>query len=588
MINKTYYIPIKSANLAHYFAKGCICPTRYIENRIEDVQNKFNNQLLFSKEKFVENTNCSLEIVLNNKEEEAEKISENFFLFNTPLPISRIKKIIFQNEKQKVNTIFNITSGAAFLPTELLEIDSTVKQLNYGELENIKGNSNKDWSKELDLFNRVMGGLSIMSIAGNEYQNYPLNYFNTLANLNTIVKDELVNQSIEVNNNYEWAIIKNDSFSKLHKAIYGEIKSDIVESFASKDNIKLEKNNGKYLLEKIDNSKTTYLVAILASYGIGTRMTLDTFISDLISNKFIEKKKEGIALIMGLNKGYEAFRNKYKTSNFQAEIKFKLDSQLDYYTIESIFQFVFNNKKNNSDFQYISSWCPKLNLKESTTGIETYQVFDKTILYKKKKEDGFFQELFQNSSRNNIYQKIAAEILKWIPSYLIENNNKEGSKYFKNLLETDLEEYTKEIFEKVSIEIQNNFVNKVEVLIKKNYELQNTLKNKEEEIFNLKEDFNKLKIVQHKVFDEHNVEKFKLNVSELSIKQTEIKQDFSDVGLFPNEIISKKGNRSKELFEMGITNLKKIAKEKNIVNLRKFKKDNIQELIDIILNKEFK
>lgn len=234
-----------------------------------------------------------------------------------------------------------------------------------------------------------------MSIAGNEYQNYPLNYFNTLANLNTIVKDEITNQSIEVNNNYEWAIIENDSFSKLHKAIYGDIKSDIVESFASKDNIKLEKNNGKYLLEKIDNSKTTYLVAILASYGIGTRMTLDTFISDLVSNKFIAKKKEGIALIMGINKGYEAFRNKYKTSNFQVDIKFKLDSQLDYYTIESIFQFVFNNKKNNSDFQYINSWCPKLNTKVSIKGIETYQVFDKTILYKKKKKMVSFKNYFK-------------------------------------------------------------------------------------------------------------------------------------------------------------------------------------------------
>ena len=513
MINKTYYLPIKSSNLAHYFAKGCICPTRYIENRIEDIQNKFDNQLLFSKEKFTENTNCSLEIVLNNKEEKVEEISGNFFLFNTPLPISRVKRIIFQNEKQKVNTIFNITSGAAFLPTELLEIDSTAKPINYKELENVQNNSNKNWSKELDVFNRIMGGFSIMSIAGNEYQNYPLNYFNSLANLNTIVRDEIVNQSIEVNNNYEWAIIENDSFSKLHKAIFGDIKSDVVESFALNDKIKLEKNNGKYILEKIDNSKTTYLVAILASYGIGTRMTLDTFISDLVSNKFIEKKKEGIALIMGINKGYEAFRNKYKTSNFQADIKFKLDSQLDYYTIESIFQFVFNNKKNNSDFPYINSWCPKLSTDESIIGIQTYQVFDKTVLYKKKEKDGFFQKLFQNSSRNNIYQKIVVEIEKWTPLYLREKNNTEGSKHFKNLLETDFEEYTKEIFEKVSNEIQSQSLDKIEVLNKKNHELQNTIKNKDKEIFKLKDEINKLEIEQHKVFDKPDVEEFKSNDS---------------------------------------------------------------------------
>jgi hypothetical protein len=588
MKTTTYYFPIKSANLAHYFAKGCICPTRYIENRSEDIQNKFNNQLLFSKEKFTENTNCSLEIVLNNKEENVERISENFYLFNTPLPISRIKKIIFQNNKQKVNTTFDITSGAAFLP-ELFEIDSNAKPINYGELENIQGKSNKDWSEKLSVFNRIMGGFSIMSIAGNEYQNYPLNYFNTLANLNIIVKDEIINQSIKVNVNYEWAIIENDNFSKLHKAIYRDIKNDVVESFALNDKIKLEKNNGKYLLEKIDNSKATYLVAVLASYGIGARMSLDTFISDLVSNKFIEKKKEGIALIMGINKGYEAFRNKYKTSNFQADIKFKLDSQLDYYTIESIFQYVFNKKTDNHKFEYIDDWCPKLIEADDVKELESYQVLDKTIFYKKKEEDGFFQKLFQNSSRNNIYQKIVLEIKKWTPSYMLDKNNTEGSNHFKNLLETNFEEYTKEIFEKVSIEIKNQSLDEILVLNKKNSELQNILKNKDKEIFKLKDDIHKLEIEQHKEFDKPDVEEFKSKVSELSIKQTDIKQDSLDVGLFTDEVISDKDIRGKELLEMGITKLRKVANEKGIKNVSKFKKkdNNFEELVDLILAVEF-
>lgn len=588
MKTTTYYFPIKSANLAHYFAKGCICPTRYIENRSEDIQNKFNNQLLFSKERFTENTNCSLEIVLNNKEENVEMISENFYLFNTPLPISRIKKIIFQSKKQKVNTTFDITSGAAFLP-ELFEIDSNSKPINYEELEDIQGKTNKDWSEKLSIFNRIMGGFSIMSIAGNEFQNYPLNYFNTLANLNLIVKDEIINQSIKVNINYEWAIIENDNFSKLHKAIYRDIKNDVVESFALNDRIKLEKNNGKYLLEKIDNSKATYLVAVLASYGIGTRMSLDTFISDLVSNKFIEKKKEGIALIMGINKGYEAFRNKYKTSNFQADIKFKLDSQVDYYTIESIFQYVFNNKTDNHKFEYIDYWCPKLIEADDVKGIESYQVLDKTIFYKKKEEDGFFQKLFQNSSRNNIYQKIVLEIKKWTPSYMVDKNNTEGPNHFKNLLETNFEEYTKEIFEKVSIEIKNQSLDEILVLNKKNSELQNILKSKDKEIFKLKGDIHKLEIEQHKEFENPYFEEFKSKVSELSIKQTEIKQDSLDVGLFTDEAIANKDVRGKELLEMGITKLRKVAKEKGIKNINQFNKknNNIQELVSLILGVEF-
>ena len=39
---------------------------------------------------------------------------------------------------------------------------------------------------------------------------------------------------------------------------------------------------------------------------------------------------------------------------------------------------------------------------------------------------------------------------------------------------------------------------------------------------------------------------------------------------------------------MGITKLKKIAKEKGIGNLTKFKKANNQDLVDVILHKEFK
>lgn len=588
-MNTTYYLPIKSANLAHYFAKGCVCPTKYIDNRIEDIQNKFNNHLLFSKEKFTENTNCSLEIVLNNFEEKAQKISENFFLFNSPLPISRIKKIIFQNEKQKVNTTFNITSGAAFLPTKLLVIDITNTQVNLKELENIEDKPNKDWSNELDVFNRVMGGFSIMSIAGNEFQNYSLNYFNTLANINTIVKDKITSQSVEVNNNYEWALIENDKFSKLYKAIYGNIKSDIVESFAFNDKIRLEKNNGKYLLEKIDNSKATYLVAVLASYGIGTRMNLDTFISDLVSNKFIEKKKEGIAFIMGINKGYEAYRNKYKTSNFQVDIKFKLDSQLDYYTIESIFQFVFNNKRNNSDFEYINSWCPKLNTDESIKGFETYQVFDKTVFYKKKEKDGFFQKLFQNTSRNNIYKKIVLEIQKWTPSYMIDKNNTEGSNHFKNLLETSFEEYTKQIFDKVSVEIQHQSLNQMEILKNKISALQNSIKDKDNEIAKLTEKLNKSSIKQPKEISKPDIEIIKSKVNEPSIEQIKVKKDSLDTDLFSNTTISNKDIRNDELLKMGITKLRKVAKEKGVKNVTKFNKknNNINELVDLILNIEF-
>lgn len=569
MNKTTYFLPIKSTNLAHYFAKGCVCPTKYIENRNEDIQNNFNNSLLLSSNKFFENTNCSLEIVLNNNEEKVNRISDNLFLLDKPLPISRVKKIIFKEQAQKINTVFNITSGAAFLPEKLIEVDSSAKDLETIEFEKVKHiQSDKNWSFEIDLFNRVMGGFAIMSIAGNEFQNYPLNYFNALSSINAIVKDEIINQNIDVTDNYYWAISNDGGFEKLHNAIYSQINSTVVESFAKKDNLNLSKQNGKYLIDKIDQSKATYLVAILASYGQGARMNLDTFISDLKSGRFPEKKKEGLALIFGINKGYDSFRNKYKTKSFQLDVKFKLDSQLDYYTIESIYQFVFNKKKYNSDFDYIDNWCPKLTENKKNREVKTYQVLDKTILYKKKEEDGFFAKLFQNSSRNNIYEKIINEINKWVPSYLSSKNDKSGINYFKNILESDFEDYTKSIYNelksKLSIQIEN--------LKNKNIDLEAEIKNKNSQISNLQEKLNKF---QNKKVD------YKFEENTFVVKET------SESDLFSNINNSEK-SRELELLKTPITKLKIIAKEVGVSNISKYKKANIDKLVLEILKIEEK
>ena len=498
MNNTTYYLPIKSSNLAHYFVKGCVCPTKYIENRNEDIQSEFVDFLLLSKNKFTQDTNCSLEIVINDKLENAEKISENFFLLEIPIPISRVKKIIFKEEKQKVNTTYDINSGAAFLP-KLIEVNSNCLIADSTEIKGVKINKpSKIWSYEMELFDRIMGGFALMSIAGFELQNYPLNYFNTLANINTIVKDEIINQSIEVKDNYEWALFENGKFASLHNAIYSQINNSVVESFAKNEKLNLSKQNGKYLLHKIDQNKMTYLIAVLASFGKGARMTIDTFISDLVSNKFPEKKKEGLALIFGINKGYEVFRNKYKTNNFDVNIKFKLDSQLDYYTIESIYQFAFNNKKQNSSFEYIDDWCPRLKENQNNNKIESYQVLDKTIFYKKK-EEIISQELSQGYSRNNIYEKIVLELQKWMPSYLIDKSKAEGLKHFKNLLENDFDVYTNNVIKETTN--KNNLLNSNELnnLNNEIISLKEIIKDKESEIKNLKANTEKLRIQKENV-----------------------------------------------------------------------------------------
>ena len=471
MKNDTFYIPIKSANLAHYFVKGCICPSIYIQNRVDDIQNNFNSYVLLSTSKFTENTNCSIEIVLDFKTENIKKITENFYLFDSVLPISRIKAILFTDEPQKTNTVFNITSGAAFLPLDLISVEPSINPISIIELQNFSAEkSQNNWQIKLDVFNRVLGGFALMKLGKEEFENYSENYFDTLACINNIIGNEFQNQSLKISDKYKWAILKGGKHSQLNELIFSPISESVLMSYAKEEGILIKKENGKYKLNSKDEHSKTYLISILASYGEGTRMSIDNFISDLNSNKFPKERKEGIALIFGINKGYEIFRNKYETSNFQADVKFKLDSTLDYYTIETIYQYAFNGKISNSKFEYLDSWIPKFNENINNSKFETFKILDKVIVTKKKEKvelQDYFKVCFQNISRDRIYQIILSEINKLLPAYIIDKNTKEGLEYFKSLLESEFEKYSMAFTNEIKLNInleneKNNLLNTLE------------------------------------------------------------------------------------------------------------------------------
>ena len=66
--------------------------------------------------KFTRDTNCAIEIVLNPEQEAPKKISENFYLFDMPLPISRIRGIYFTNEEKKLAPILILLLGQHLFP----------------------------------------------------------------------------------------------------------------------------------------------------------------------------------------------------------------------------------------------------------------------------------------------------------------------------------------------------------------------------------------------------------------------------------------------------------------------------------------
>lgn len=425
-------------NLAHYLGSGIIAPSIYIENKNPDIQDRFKNHLLLSSLKFTRDTNCAIEIVFNKNEEVPKKISEHFYLFDMPLPISRIKNIYFTNDEQKVSTKFNITSGSAFIPEGLLNVTKE-EAIETKELENIDYKSSDiNWGEYLKKYDQVLGGFSTMKISKENFQNYPTHYFSTLGNINSLFSQSLSQQNITIENRFQFAFTDEGKFKNFHNTIYSNIDFNELQRYAESEKVKLDSKNGLIQIDKISDNTQTYLVSILESYGAGKRKKNDEFISDLLARKFVEKKKEGLSLIFGLNKGYKAFRNKYKTSNFEVDIKFHLDCKLDYYIIESIYQNVFNSVNNSLSFEYIDSLFSEIKKDENKfSKYITYQMIDETIIWKQK----------VLTPAEKLLTKISDIVSKWFPSFLQVKKN-EIEQYFK----FDIEQFKTEI----ELELINN------------------------------------------------------------------------------------------------------------------------------------
>lgn len=95
-MEKYYYYPISSTSLAAIFGQACILPASLYENRLPDIQNKFENFIFLTKNFGCLESDCCLQIILTLEEEKSlVDINGGFYLFESAIPITRIKKIYF-------------------------------------------------------------------------------------------------------------------------------------------------------------------------------------------------------------------------------------------------------------------------------------------------------------------------------------------------------------------------------------------------------------------------------------------------------------------------------------------------------------
>ena len=575
-MENSFYIPINSGSLAHYFSKAIILPAKYFTNKPEDIQNRFADSLLLSESKWVRNCDCSIEIVLTDAEaKELAKVSDRFYLYNTPIPISRVKSVVFLDAKQKETTIWNINSGAAFVPDGIVSVEKNrcIDILSDAEIE--AGNdfkSTAEVSDKIKRFDIILGGFAFMRLGGKSFMNYSENYFSTLSYFNKLVEEQTLNATKEkgfkFSNKYIGLFSKQESeWSKWQQYIYQNLDAQEIEALAEKEGIHVEKKLGLLKIDSINPSSHLYELAILATYGDRKNKSADNLVTDLSNGTIAPEKVEDVSILFGLNNGYSKLRNKYKGAVKDNNVKLTLESKLDYYIIESIYQFVFNGSKSNYTFNYIDSWCPSSKYKPNVKGYETFKILDTVIIAKKKQTP---LELFLENYSAEIYSTIVRSINQWLPPFA-KSDEKEAMQFFEKQLRNALTVAVESLQKRIESECEANYdLQKQEAVESYQKEIEKLWA----EISSLKEENAQLKTsIKSQPIKELPVEQFEKAVNPIN----EVVQDNND----PVSVVQEPVSEISENYDsMSLSELKKIAKEKKIKGYTKIEvKDELIKLI---------
>lgn len=557
-MDTSLYIPIKSSSLAFYFSKALILPTIFYKNKPSDIQDRVAEFILLSKSKWIKNCDCSIEVIFTSDELKTLKILDNnFFSIDKPIPVSRIKKVCFTDKKQMETTIWNINNGAGFVPEQILSVENVKEEDFYSDFFNFeieKSSISDELEKKVSRFDTVLGGFAFMKVGASDFSEYPLNYFSTLAHFNKLISEqvELAKKSkrFDFSERYKGLFISNDNeWSKWQPYIYKNIEVGEVEAIAEKQNIRIEKKLGLINLNSINPNSYIFDLAVLAIYGNGKNKSTDDLISSIQMGIIPNEKREEIALLFGLNSGYTKLHNQYKSHNKTFNVKFKLDSQLDYYIIESVYQFIFNNHKDNYTFDYIDSFCIKQKPKTRLKGFNSYIILDKLIVAKKKAS---LSEEYWNLYSDSICEPISNFAKKYIPPFA--NFDKDASiKYFKELLQSNVIRSISKFEQDILEENEEDF---------------------KEEISNLKSDYEK------RIEDLQNEIKSLKSKDEISIEKETKEVDNKDLQKENNQSLLTTVDYNK----FNLSELKAIGKLLGISGLSKYKKENIEELVLLIKN----
>lgn len=442
------YYQIRIENIYSLFSAGIIKPRRYESSDSHpDIQSINPSVLLFSNGALdYGERNIYLEVLLNKEEKANLKIIGNIAIFNSPLPISRIRDILVADNNLKKEIIStSILGNGGIIPEKIF----TVGQLStvYEKLT-IYSIPYKDQKFNLNHYDRILGTFAFLS-------NYGILLSNRTGIFRTIPPHFLIAFSV-VNENFHFNHNPNEKVEIFYKKLFGIIDAEqdsfkwlifkMLEgsNFIDNDIISFTKvlrknSDGKESMMRLISSLSSlsssigrkkiiseilnidhqdkfyvYLFAMLRQYGnlsseskSISRAELPSYISTGYG--------EYVFACLGFFYGYKSLRNyedkievndkvfsEILGSNKRLPLKFNLESQFDLTVIESVYQSVFNKNRKSavvedddfkqSDHQNIGNLGSLTNYNYTEEIVLDKQIF--TI--KKDRIAGKIEELLSN------------------------------------------------------------------------------------------------------------------------------------------------------------------------------------------------
>lgn len=375
-----YLLQVNRIKLQDYVQHALIAPDSYFDDEIEkDIQSKNPSFLVLSDGyiKELDEYQILLELILTDSEKEKLHIVGEVRYLDFPLPITRIKKVYAQDEDVKQYIHINIQNNEkGFFPKELMDVYlkkgmPVFESREYSQID--EETVPHDYQDKVTKYDKRMGMFAFMKNTNLYYyeltcciSNYSDNYFSALSSylVQKLVDTVGFLQLKDVFDKYGDFKTLLNSNHQINEASIEKIAEKIDDPETKEIFLGLLKENAtrKTLPLLLEKDLGLYLVGLVYYFRKKDANKKDSFKIDIASLIPYEVAEVSLA-VLGIYLGYTNLRPSemiaIKDETFKKifgtgfNMKFQLENKLDYITIESIYNYCFNEEK-GFEFQYLN------------------------------------------------------------------------------------------------------------------------------------------------------------------------------------------------------------------------------------------